>query len=103
MRIHPVPYWFVLSTACLIITAGALASALGTTGGALAAGAIVGGTSGAIAGGLSKAGYSKDEAEFYGPAVESGGVLVAVDTEGEISPEQTREILARHGGSSYGR
>jgi hypothetical protein len=52
------------------ITAGALATALGTTGGALAAGAIVGGTSGAIAGGLSKAGYSKDEAEFYGPAVE---------------------------------
>jgi hypothetical protein len=85
------------------ITAGALASALGTTGGALAAGAIVGGTSGAIAGGLSKAGYDKDEAEFYGPAVERGGVLVAVDTEGVVSPDQTREILTRHGGNSYGR
>ena len=85
------------------ITAGALASALGTTGGALAAGAIVGGTSGAIAGGLSKAGYSKDEAEFYGPAVERGGVLVAVDTEGVVSSDQTREVLARHGGNSYGR
>jgi hypothetical protein len=32
------------------ITAGALASALGVTGGAAAAGAIVGGTSGAVAG-----------------------------------------------------
>jgi hypothetical protein len=85
------------------ITAGGLASALGTTGGALAAGAIVGGTSGAIAGALSKAGYSKEEAEFYGPSVERGGVLVAVDTEGVVSPDQTREVLARHGGSSYGR
>ena len=85
------------------ITAGALASALGTTGGALAAGAIVGGTSGAIAGGLSKAGYSKDEAEFYGPAVEEGGVLVAVDNKGVISPDQAEQILARYGGNSYGR
>jgi hypothetical protein len=85
------------------VTAGVLASALGTTGGALAAGAIVGGTSGAIAGGLSKAGYSREESEFYGPAVERGGVLVAVETEGAVSPEQAREILARHGGSTYGR
>ena len=85
------------------ITASALASALGTTGGALAAGAIVGGTSGAIAGGLSKAGYSKDEAEFYGPAVERGGVLVAVETEGMVTPEQTRQVLSRHGGKSYDR
>ena len=85
------------------ITAGALASALGTTGGALAAGAIVGGTSGAIAGGLSRAGYSREESEFYGPAVERGGVLVAVDTEGVVSPDQARAVLARHGGSTYGR
>jgi hypothetical protein len=85
------------------ITAGALATALGTTGGALAAGAIVGGTSGAIAGGLSRAGYSREESEFYGPAVERGGVLVAVDTEGVVSPDQTREVLARNGGSTHGR
>ena len=85
------------------ITAGALASALGTTGGALAAGAIVGGTSGAIAGGLSKAGYSREESEFYGPAVERGGVLVAVDTEGVVSPDQAREVLTRNGGRTYGR
>jgi hypothetical protein len=85
------------------ITAGGLASVLGTTGGALAAGAIVGGTSGALAGALSKAGYSKDEADFYGPAVERGGVLVAVDTQGVVTPNQTREVLARHGGNSYDR
>ena len=83
------------------ITAGALATALGTTGGALAAGAIVGGTSGAIAGGLSKAGYTREESEFYGPAVERGGVLVAVDTEGVISPDEAREVLTRNSGRTY--
>jgi hypothetical protein len=83
------------------ITAGGLASALGTTGGALAAGAIVGGTSGAIAGALSRAGYSREEAEFYGPAVERGGVLVAIDTEGVVSANQARDVLARHGGNTY--
>jgi hypothetical protein len=85
------------------ITAGGLASALGTTGGALAAGALVGGTSGAIAGALSRAGYSREESEFYGPAIDRGGVLVAVDTEGVVSRDQAREVLARHGGSTYGR
>jgi hypothetical protein len=65
----------------------------------------VGGTSGAIAGTLSKAGYSQEEADFYGPAVERGGVLIAVDTHRKflVSPDQTREVLARHGGDSYGR
>jgi hypothetical protein len=85
------------------ITAGGLASALGTTGGALAAGALVGGTSGAIAGALSRAGYSREESEFYGPTVERGGVLVAVDTEGVVSPDQARETLARQGGRFYDR
>ena len=85
------------------ITAGALASALGTTGGALAAGAIVGGTSGAIAGGLSRAGYSQEESEFYGPAVERGGVLVAVETEDVGSANEVGEILAQHGGRTYSR
>jgi len=84
------------------ITAGGLATALGTTGGALASGAIVGGTSGAIAGGLSRAGYTKEESEFYGPSVERGGVLVAVESEGVVSPEEALEIMERHGGQTYG-
>ena len=29
---------------------------------------------------MSRAGYSREDAEFYGPAVERGGVLVAVET-----------------------
>jgi hypothetical protein len=85
------------------ITAGGLASALGATGGALASGAIVGATSGAIAGALTRAGYSEDESEFYGPAVERGGVLIAVDAEDPGSANEVGEILAQHGGRSYGR
>jgi hypothetical protein len=84
------------------ITAGTLASVLGATGGAAAAGAIVGGTSGALAGAFAKAGYTPEEAEFYGPAVERGGILVAVDAD-DVSTEQLRAELAQLGGRTYGR
>ncbi|HUQ84398.1 MAG TPA: general stress protein [Gemmatimonadaceae bacterium] len=82
------------------ITAGVLASALGATGGAVAAGAIVGGTSGALAGAFSKAGYSKEEAEYFGSTVEGGGVLVAVDAD-DVSTERLRSELTRLGGRTY--
>jgi hypothetical protein len=85
------------------ITAGFLAEALGVAGGAAAAGAIVGGTSGAVAGAFSKAGYSEEEARYYGGAVEQGGVFVAVNTMGgAISDAQVRDVLTRHGGRVYG-
>jgi uncharacterized membrane protein len=84
------------------ITAGALASTLGATGGAAAAGAIVGGTSGAIAGALSRAGYSREEAEYYGPAVERGGVLVAADTT-DSTETSVRSVLKEYGGRTYAR
>jgi uncharacterized membrane protein len=84
------------------ITAGALASTLGATGGAAAAGAIVGGTSGAIGAALVRAGYTHDEAEYYGSAVERGGVLVAVDTQ-DVSEREVHSILAQFGGRAYGR
>jgi len=83
------------------ITAGVLASALGATGGAIASGAIVGGTSGALAGAFSKAGYSRDEAEFYGSGVERGGVLGAVEAD-DMSSERLRSELAQLGGRTYG-
>jgi hypothetical protein len=83
------------------ITAGGLASALGATGGALASGAIVGATSGAIAGALTRAGYSKEESDFYGRAVERGGVLIAVETEDVASANEAGEILGQHGGRTY--
>jgi len=64
------------------ITAGALAHVLGVTGGAAAAGAIVGGTSGAVAGALSKWGLDKADADYYGGEVERGGTFVAADLDG---------------------
>ena len=82
------------------ITAGALASVLGTTGGAAAAGAIVGGASGALAAAFARAGFSPEEAEYYAPAVERGGVMVAVET----SPGTERMVraeLAQSGGSTW--
>ncbi len=84
------------------ITAGVLATSLGAAGGGALAGAVVGATSGAIAGALANAGYTKDEADYYGSAVESGHFLVAVETSGALSDDQARAVLARHGGRSYG-
>ncbi len=83
------------------ITAGVLASALGAAGGAIASGAIVGGASGALAGAFAKAGYSKEEAEFYGSTVERGGIVVAVESD-EVSAERLRTDLTRLGGRTYG-
>lgn len=82
------------------IAAGSLASALGATAGAAAAGAIVGGTSGALAGAMARADFSKDEAEFYGPLVERGDVLVTVDTD-DVSRERLRTELEQLGGRTY--
>ena len=86
------------------ITAGTLLStALGAVGGGAVAGAVVGGTTGAIAGALSHAGYDESEANYYGSAVEKGGVLVAVDTTGSnISADQARSVLSQHGGHFSG-
>ena len=71
-------------------------------GGAIASGALAGGTSGAIVGAFAKAGYDEEEARYYGNAVEQGGVFVAVDTTGgTASAEQIRSTLTRYGGSLY--
>ena len=83
------------------ITAGYLATALGTAAGGAAAGAIVGGTTGAVAGALARAGYSEHEAKYYGDAVESGHVLVAVDAHGDVSDEQVRATLSQYGGNTH--
>lgn len=85
------------------ITAGVLASSLGTAAGGAVAGAIVGGATGSIAGALANAGYSHEEAQYYGAGVERGGTLVAIeDTHG--LPEGTiYDVLQRHGGHVYGR
>jgi len=84
------------------ITAGTLlTSALGADGGGMAAGAIVGGTTGAIAGALAKTGYDEHEAAYYGSAVESGGILVAVDDHAGISLQQAAAVLTQFGGRMH--
>jgi hypothetical protein len=80
------------------ITAGTLLStALGATAGGAAAGALVGGPIGAISGALAKSGYSEHEANFYGGAVEQGGVLVVVDAVDGLSQDQIRGSLSQYG------
>jgi hypothetical protein len=81
------------------ITAGALVNALGVTGGAAAAGAIVGGTSGAIAGALSKWGLDQADANYYGSEVERGGVFVAADLDGtRLSRADAEQALRNFNG-----
>jgi len=84
------------------ITAGTLlSSALGAVGGGMVAGAVVGGTTGAVAGALSRAGYNEHEASYYGSAVESGGILLAVDTGAGVSADQVRAVVTQYGGQTY--
>jgi hypothetical protein len=81
------------------ITAGAMAEALGVVGGAAVSGTLVGAATGAVAGAFVKAGYSKEEADYYGDAVDKGSVLVAVDTaQSALTAGQVRSILSEHGG-----
>ncbi len=80
------------------ITAGTLlTAALGAVGGGAVAGAVVGGTTGLIASALARAGYSDEESQHYGQAIERGGVLVVVDT-GDLNNAAVQQILAQHGG-----
>jgi uncharacterized membrane protein len=81
------------------ITAGALAQTLGVTGGAVASGALVGGTAGGLSGLLMDYGVSHEDASFYEQRLHQGGVFVAVDTSGHAENEQiVRNVLQQAGG-----
>ncbi|MGV3615034.1 MAG: hypothetical protein ACO1SV_06840 [Fimbriimonas sp.] len=81
------------------ITAGALAEALGVTGGAIASGAIVGGAAGGLSGLLMDYGVSKDDAAYYEQRLHQGGVFMAVDVTGMPQNEQVvRSVLQQAGG-----
>jgi len=85
------------------ITAGALAHALGVTGGAAAAGAIVGGTSGLIAGALSKWGLDQADADYYGGEVERGATFVSVDLDGtSLTRSEVESTFRRFNGRFAG-
>ena len=82
------------------ITAGALANALGVTGGAVASGAIVGGTSGGLAGALSGWGVSEDDAKHYASEVENGGTYVGIEvSQGGLQADQVRGAFQRFNGT----
>jgi uncharacterized membrane protein len=83
------------------ITAGALAEALGVTGGAVASGAIVGGTAGGLSAVLLDYGVNKDDAAFYEQRLHQGGVFVAVDVS-EVPQHEAivRTALQQAGGRS---
>jgi hypothetical protein len=49
---------------------------------------------------MARADFSKDEAEFYGPLVERGDVLVTVNTD-DVSRERLRTELEQLGGRTY--
>jgi hypothetical protein len=85
------------------ITAGVLASSLGAVAGGAVAGAVVGGTAGTLAGAFAQAGYEKDEAEYYGEAVQKGGYLVAVDAYDANEAAQVREVLNSSSARYYER
>ena len=61
------------------VAAGWLATALGTTAGAITSGAIVGGTAGTLAGALANTGYSKEESERFAQDVERGMTFISVN------------------------
>lgn len=77
--------------------AGALVSALGTAGASAAVGAAAGTALGGLSGALADAGYSEDDARYYGEAVGRGDLLVAVDAD-EAQAAQVSGVLRSHGG-----
>ncbi len=85
------------------ITAGVLASSLGSVAGGAVAGAIVGGTTGTLAGAFAQAGYEKDEADFYGDAVQKGSYMVAVDAADSAEAQRVREALNTSNARYYER
>lgn len=82
-----------------LAAAGAIASS--AIPGAAAIGAGVGAVAGGLTGYLKDHGVSDEDAEYYEGRINEGGIFLSVDaSEGSISAEQVREILARNGGHS---
>lgn len=86
------------------IAGGALAEALGVTGGAIAAGAAGGAAVGGLAGALKEHGVSDEDAAYYEDRINRGGVFVSVDPhKTDVDDSLARDILYRSGGHSASR
>ena len=85
-----------------LAAAGAIAS--GAIPEAVAIGAGAGALTGGLTGLLTKHGVSDEDASYYEERIHSGGVFLSVDASAAgISPDETRDILYRHGGHSASR
>jgi hypothetical protein len=75
-----------------VLTAGAVATALGTT----VAGAGLGAATGGLIGALAASGIPRDEAEVYVEGVKRGGVLVLVEASDTLATEAS-SVMSRAG------
>ncbi len=86
------------------IAGGALAEALGVTGGAIATGALAGGALGGLAGALREHGVSEEDSHYYEERIRAGGYFVSVDTRGAgVDDDVVDRILHSGGGHSASR
>ncbi len=86
------------------IAGGALAEALGVTGGAIATGALAGGAVGGLAGALKDHGVSEEDSRYYEERIRSGGYFVSVDTRAAgVDDDAVERILHTGGGHSASR
>jgi hypothetical protein len=85
------------------IAAGALANALGVTGGAAVAGAVVGAASGGIASALAHYGLNEAESNYYAGEIEQGGTFVGVDLDrAAVDRATVLEAFRRYNGRTAG-
>lgn len=86
------------------IAGGAIAEALGVTGGAIATGALAGGAVGGLAGALKEHGVSDEDSHYYEERIRGGGYFVSVDTRAAgMEDDRVEAILHRYGGHSASR
>jgi hypothetical protein len=85
-----------------LAAAGAIAASAVPEAAAL--GAVAGAVTGGLTGVLTKHGVNEDDARYYEQRINSGGVLVSVDTSNAgIDPQTAPDILYRSGGHSASR
>lgn len=80
-----------------VVAGGALAAALGITGGTAAAGAGLGAAAGGLVGALVGLGFPEDEAEYYERGIREGQILVTVQN----GDARAAEILDETGAQRY--
>jgi hypothetical protein len=85
-----------------LAAAGAIAES--AIGGAALTGTAVGAAAGGLSDLLSKHGVSREDSDYYGERITSGGIFVSVDTSRSgLDADRAEDILHRAGGHSAAR